>query len=247
MKIKMPLLQFWSPYLRRIGAGLAAGRTIILRRTSKRVKEAVDKMRLPAVIRFSRSFSSRRSRNGTATEKLQFVMRQLTVATTRCRITTLELPDCDMKGQDTERLAEVLTQCPSLAHLDLSVNVIGTSGAERLAGVLGQCRVLAHLNIGGNWIGDAGVERLAGVLPAALAHLDLCNNRIGSVGTERLAGVLPQCPALAHLNLWCNQIGASGAESLAGVLPHCAALPRLNLEDNEMESAGTESFAGVLA
>jgi hypothetical protein len=34
----------------------AAGRTIMLRRTSKRVKEAVDKMRLPAVVRLSRSF-----------------------------------------------------------------------------------------------------------------------------------------------------------------------------------------------
>ena len=34
----------------------AAGRTIMLRRTSKRVKEVVDKMRLPAVVRLSRSF-----------------------------------------------------------------------------------------------------------------------------------------------------------------------------------------------
>jgi hypothetical protein len=34
----------------------AAGRTIMLRRTSKRVKEAVDKMRLPAVVRLSRIF-----------------------------------------------------------------------------------------------------------------------------------------------------------------------------------------------
>jgi hypothetical protein len=32
----------------------AAGRTIMLRRTSKRVKEVVDKMRLPAVVRLSR-------------------------------------------------------------------------------------------------------------------------------------------------------------------------------------------------
>jgi hypothetical protein len=33
----------------------AAGRTIMLRRTSKRVKEVVDMMRLPAVVRLSRS------------------------------------------------------------------------------------------------------------------------------------------------------------------------------------------------
>jgi hypothetical protein len=34
----------------------SAGWTIMLRRTSKRVKEVVDKMRLPAVFRLSRRF-----------------------------------------------------------------------------------------------------------------------------------------------------------------------------------------------
>jgi hypothetical protein len=88
-------------------------RTIILRRISKRVKEVVDKMRLPVVVRFSRSFWDD-ARNVTATEKIPFVLRQiltLTVTVTvQCRITTLELPHCEMKGQDTERLAGVLTQ-----------------------------------------------------------------------------------------------------------------------------------------
>ena len=50
----------------------AAGRTIMLRRTSKRVKEEVDKMRLPAVVCLSRSFWDD-SDNGTQQAKLQFV------------------------------------------------------------------------------------------------------------------------------------------------------------------------------
>ncbi len=58
----------------------AADRTIMLRMTSKRVKEIVDKMRLPVVVRLSRSFWGD-ARNGTAAEKLQFVMRQLTALT----------------------------------------------------------------------------------------------------------------------------------------------------------------------
>ena len=100
-------------------------------------------------------------------------MRQLTLMTDWCLISTLELPRCDMKGQDAERLAEVLAQCPSLAHLNLSGNYnFGSAGAERLAGVLGQCRELVHLNLSGNYI--------------------------GARGTERLAGVLGQCPALAQ-------------------------------------------------
>jgi hypothetical protein len=60
----------------------AAGRTIMLRRTSKRVKEVVDKMRLPAVVRLSRSFWDD-ARNGTEKEKRQFVLRQLTFMTAR--------------------------------------------------------------------------------------------------------------------------------------------------------------------
>jgi len=49
----------------------AAGNTIMLRRTSKRVKKVVDKMRLPAVVRLSRSFWDD-VRNGTEEAKLQF-------------------------------------------------------------------------------------------------------------------------------------------------------------------------------
>jgi Ran GTPase-activating protein (RanGAP) involved in mRNA processing and transport len=231
-----------------------ADRTIMLRRTSKRVKEVVDKMRLPAVVRLSRSFWDD-ARNGTEQAKLQFVLRQLAAMTaqsphSRCLITTLEMPYCDMKGQDAERLAGVLAQCPALAHLDLSLNYnFGAGGAERLAGVLGQCPALADLNLNRNYIGAGGAEMLAGVLPqfTALAHLDLSWNQIGAGGTQRLAGVLGQCPALAHLNLSCNQIGPGGAERLAGVLPQCPALAHLNLCCNRIEAAGAERLAGVLA
>jgi hypothetical protein len=190
----------------------AAGRTIMLRRTSKRVKEVVDKMRLPAVVRLSTSFWDD-ARNGTEKEKRQFVLRHLTFMTARSVITTLDLSSCAMTGPHAEWLAGgVLAQCRALVHLDLSGNRIGPEGAESLAGVLGQC--------------------------AALAHLDLCHNDIGEAGAESLAGVLGQCAALAHLSLWDNGIGADGAESLAGVLAQCAALTHLELCFNQI-SAGS--------
>jgi hypothetical protein len=69
----------------------AAGRTIMLRRTSKKVKEVVDKMRLPAVVLLSRSFWAD-ARNGTEKEKRQFVLRQLTFMAARYHHTrTLQL------------------------------------------------------------------------------------------------------------------------------------------------------------
>ncbi len=113
----------------------------------------------------------------------------LELITAWCRISTLELPCCDMKGQDAERLVGFLAQCPALAHLDLSWNVnFGAAGAEKLAGVLGQCRELVHLSISGN--------------------------EIGAAGEESFAGVLVHCTALAHLNLGWKDIGTAGAESL---------------------------------
>jgi Ran GTPase-activating protein (RanGAP) involved in mRNA processing and transport len=226
----------------------AAGRTIMLRRTSKKVKEAVDKMRLPAVVRLSRSYWDD-TRNGTAAEKLQFVLRQLTVVTEWCRITTLELPRCKMEGQDAENLAGVLAQCPALAHLDLSENYnFGAAGAESLAGVLGQCRELVHLNLSSCYIGAGGVEILAGVLALcpALSHLDLHYNDIYSAGAESLAGVLGQCAALTHLNLSGNAIRAAGAERLANVLWQCRVLAHLDLSRNDSGDAGAEILAGVL-
>ena len=213
----------------------------MLRRTSKRVKEVVDKMRLPAVVRLSRSFWDD-ARNGTDKAKLEFVLRQLAAMAARgCLITTLELPECEMKGQGAERLTGVLAQCPALTHLDLSGNYgFGAAGAERLAGVLGQCPALAHLNLNRNYIGAGGAERLAGVLAQcpALTHLDLSWNQIGDAGAESLAGVLGQCTALAHLNLRRNQIDDAGAESLAGVLGQCTALAHLNLCANDIGTVG---------
>ena len=92
----------------------------MLRSTSKRVKEAVDKMRLPTVVRLSRSFWDD-ARNGTEKAKLQFVLRQLAAMTALCRITTLELRSCAITGPHAEWLAGgVLAQCRALVHLDLS-------------------------------------------------------------------------------------------------------------------------------
>jgi len=58
------------------------------------------------------------------------------------------------------RLAAVLPQCTSLAHLHLGGNGIGAEGAGRLAAVLPACTSLAHPDLGGNGIGAEGAGRL---------------------------------------------------------------------------------------
>ncbi len=52
----------------------------MLKRTSKKVKEVVDKMRLPAVVLLSMGFWDD-AHNGTEEAKLEFVMRQLPLMT----------------------------------------------------------------------------------------------------------------------------------------------------------------------
>ena len=105
---------------------------------------------------------------------------QLTTLSTWCLITTIELPSCKIEGQDAERLAGVLAQCPALAHFNLSAgycassaNRIGAAKAERLAEVLARCRSLAHLDLMGCGIGQDGAESFAGVLAkcATLTHV----------------------------------------------------------------------------
>jgi len=102
---------------------LAAGRTIMLRRTSKRVKEELDKMRLPAVVCLSRSFWDDARKNGTGGAKLQSVWRQLAAMAPLCRIIILELPECEII-ENVEQLTGLLAQFPALAHLDLRSNSI---------------------------------------------------------------------------------------------------------------------------
>jgi hypothetical protein len=46
-------------------------------------------------------------------------------------------------GQDAERLAGVLAQCPALSYLDVQGNQIGDQGGGSLVGVLPQCPALS--------------------------------------------------------------------------------------------------------
>ena len=157
-------------------------------------------------------------------------MRQLTVVTGKCRITTLELRSCELNGH---KLAGVLEQWPAMDHLDLSDNDIHVTGARRISAVLAQCRALSHLNLSYNYIGPAGAESFAGVLEpyTGLTHLNLSHNNIRAVGSN-LPELLVQWPALTYLDLSGNQIGAAGTQSVTGVLTQCTDSSRSHLESD---------------
>jgi hypothetical protein len=238
----------------------AAGRTIMLRMTSKRVKELVDKMRPPAVVclnalffwfrtpstddLYGHTMRAHEALGGSAVQRFLHVILKsiLSVVTVYSRITRALTCKNFWQGGlllRAEKLKFVLNQLTALTasccitKLKLPCRLKSQDTAT-LAGVLLQCQALAHLN--------------------------LCDNDIGAAGAESLAGALGQCPALAHLNLSRDVqgarnavedlsrdgIGAEGAESLARVLGQCTALAHLNLRENRIGLAGAESLAGVL-
>jgi hypothetical protein len=82
----------------------AENRTMLLRMTSKRVQEVVNRLRRPAVVKVRKAFRAD-TRHGTAAEQLQHILRQVEKMTCHCRITRLDLSSCSISGQDAERLA----------------------------------------------------------------------------------------------------------------------------------------------
>ncbi len=73
--------------------------------TSKPVKNAVDKLRPPAIVMLSRAFLDNVVR--CKGELLLHILTDLEKMMSRCRITRL-LETCGMRGQDAGRLARVL-------------------------------------------------------------------------------------------------------------------------------------------
>ena len=115
-------------------------RSVMLLQVSKTMRTAMQRVSPPAMIKVKK---------GQRPETLKHAMLNMMKW---CRITAIDRFNANIKAHGVGRLAAVLGQCASLAHLDLGGNEIGHEGAGRLwlAAVLGQCASLAHLDLGGN-------------------------------------------------------------------------------------------------
>ena len=130
------------------GRTWVADRTMMLRMTSNRVKNAVDKLCPPTIVVVRPVFST------------NHILTQLEKMTSRCLITILDLKLAQIGDKGARRLAEVLPQCPALSGLNLTENHIGVGGGRSLGRVLPQCPALSHLNLKGNQIGCEGTKML---------------------------------------------------------------------------------------
>ena len=145
-------------------------RCVMLLQVSKTMRTAMQRVSPPAMIKVT--FETLQGQRPESVKNAMLNMMKW------CRVTAFDLSWTNIQADGVERLAAVLGQCASLAHLNLGPNEIGAEGAGRLAAVLGHCASLAHLDLGVNMIGDEGAERLAAVLGqcTSLAHLNLGGN-----------------------------------------------------------------------
>ena len=241
-----------------------AGNTNVLRRTSKNIKNLVDKI-CPATDVVVNMNYWEDIHNGTPNEKIEFVKRNILSLATTCHIRRIVLPR-NMMIQ-LVNFTEVFEHCKNLPNLNfynnnnhikinavdiannidlfeqcVSLNIcnndIGDEGTEILVKVLTQC---TNLNICCNNIGTTGVDSIAKTL-TRLTHLDLCRNEIVEVNIEK---ILFQNSGLTHLNLSQNHIFTLNYDSIS-IQSKCFALLNLNIAYNHLGAEGATSLAGVL-
>ena len=106
---------------------IPAGMTLMLLQVSKTMRTAMQRVSPPAMIKV---------RRGQRPESVKNAMLDMMKW---CRITAIDLSNATIRAEGAERLAAVLGQCTSLAHLNFQGNGIGAEGVGRLVAVAERC------------------------------------------------------------------------------------------------------------
>lgn len=220
-----------------------ADRTIMLSKTSKKIRNIINIMRIPAHVQLNWKYFN------DSKIKLEFIMMQLQKMTSLYlyKITTLILSCCNIQI-NIEQLVKVIEQSPMLQKLIIKDNNITDEGIGKITKALEQYnnQELNYLDLSINKIGDFGAGKIAELLChnkcSKLLHLNLSLNKIGDIGTEKLALALGKCNnlMLIDLDLSHNLIRADGADSL---IVQCSTIKRLDLSWNYIGIVEAASLA----
>ena len=99
-------------------------RSVMLLQVSKTMRTAMQRVSPPAMIKVT--FETLQGQRPESVKNAMLNMMKW------CRITAIDLSYATIGAEGAGRLAAVLGQCASLAHLDLGYNRIGAEGAGRL-------------------------------------------------------------------------------------------------------------------
>ena len=196
-----------------------ANRTIMLRITSKQIKDIIDKKYLPTFIYLK----------NIKPVDINFIMNRLSTLVTTCQIISLNLSDFDMNLR-FEKFKEILSKC-KLNKLSLYNNNLGDIEIESISEILinGQCSVL---HLAHNKITEIGFKSLLKLLnKGQRIDLNLCNNKIGYEYMYEGIKSIELCSTLENLNLCYNQISNIDIDK---ILLHNIELKSLDLSQNQI-------------
>ena len=226
-----------------------ANRTIMLSMTSKKIRNIINNMNIPAIVHWKWKFWSD-PHNGSTEVKLNLIMTslQLQCNSYLYKITTLVLRRCDIQII-VKKFAKVLKKCPMLEKLDLQRNKINTEGAVLIANSLKKCPKLLHLDLYINKIGDKGAIKITKLLKLKycphLSYLNLSFNMIYNKGIEELVKVIIESgnQSLNDIEFCHNRITEDGVINLMEMLKKCPNIKYLNFCYNTIEQYKAENIA----
>jgi Ran GTPase-activating protein (RanGAP) involved in mRNA processing and transport len=229
----------------------AAGRTFMLRRTSKKVRQAVDNIRPPAVVRSRWNFWYNYSDSDSESiQKIEIMARGLEQMKERCTITSFVMSNTTMDIKSFAFLVRTLGSiAQGLLHLEFSSCSICDDKTTELIELLENCQALKSLVLSNNSFTTPIVLLLSPVLSRLnnLSHIDFTYNEIRNIGVAMIGKLLGQCPALRHVDLSYNDFGDKGATALANALSKYNVLSRLSINNCNISNIGAERLFGVLS
>ena len=126
-----------------------AARTFVLRRTSKTMRAAVENAKLDTVVKRRDGV---KFRNGTGLQD------KLNGLNAWCRVTVLDLTDCELRECGAQAIAAALVVNATLTELHLCNNELGEGAAQAIAAVLRVNTTLTNLDLVYNELGEGGAQ-----------------------------------------------------------------------------------------
>lgn len=228
-----------------------------LRKVSKELKSAVDKVRrkMKVYLKDNWLFSHLRDfevdeeqEDRITAEKIETVLQELEGFSSRRNITSIVLNHLPMsEAASVGRFVGVLRKCPALAELCLFSSRMGDAGVRTISQdvmLSDFCTALSSLRLGRNEITMTGFSALAHGLHRCvnLTHLDLSNNMIN---VSLMGYIFTKCPLLNHLDLQNNEIVAMSVRILEMSIRDLTHLSLAVLVLNENE-IGNEGFGYLM-
>ena len=222
-----------------------------VREVSKEAGKTVDEKQIPREFCVNKVWWA--ACQDSLEKKQNFVLDQLSKQSERNIITSIIVPECLPSNSidASKKLAEVLSHCPDLTHLDLSQNRIEWhqlyQAQNEWNSATWRCTSLTHLDLNHCSMFYEGLRTLHRILAQwkceKLAFLDLGGNKLLGADFKEL---LQQFTELRHLNLSTNCIDENQTQKIAEGLNTCTTLTHLDLSANHFGVTGMQNLAPVL-